>query len=85
MSTEQPGPGTSQARHARADFDLGLSWRQRDRLAALRRRRDHLATRVANYEPGGNPSRDKHELSALNWAIRIIENAAMAGVLKEVE
>ena len=75
---------TRPPRHAESDFTLGLSWRQRDRLASLRRRRDHLSSRVADYQ-GGNPSYDKAELAALSWAIRIIENCAVAGVLKEVE
>lgn len=72
-------------RHDPRDFELGLTWEQRDRMAALRRRRDHLTERVANYRSDGDPSRDRAELSALNWAIRVIENAAMADVLKEVE
>lgn len=63
----------------------GLTSHQRDRLNTLRRRRDHLAQRVATYRADGNPSRDKAELSALSWAIRIIENVAMAGVLEEVD
>lgn len=76
---------TEETRHAPRDFELGLTWKQRDRMMALRRRRDHLAERVAHYRKDGNPSHDRAELSALSWAIRIIENAAMAGVLKEVE
>lgn len=62
-----------------------LNERQRDRLDALKRRRNHLAKTVAAYRADGNPSRAKAELSALNWAIRIIENVAIADVLKEVE
>lgn len=54
----------------------------RRRLAALDRRVAFLAARVANYT-GSNDSRDRAELAALRWAIRVIQaNPATAwGVL----
>lgn len=72
-------------RHDPRDHELGLTYRQRERMASLRRRRAHLAERTVQYREDGDPARNDAELSALNWAIRIIENAAIADVLKEVE
>lgn len=43
-----------------------------ERLAVLNRRADFLKTRISTYQ-GSDASRDKHELSALTWAIHIIE------------
>jgi hypothetical protein len=43
-----------------------------DRISTLKRRRDFLAKRIADYK-GKDPSRDKAESYALTWAIRVIE------------
>lgn len=55
-----------------------------DRIATLRKRRDHLAERV-HGRPRGELSWDRAELAALNWAIRILEAAAAEGVLDELD
>jgi hypothetical protein len=48
------------------------------RMEALNRRADFLSQRIDNYV-GKNASRDKAELSALKWAINLIEdNPALA-------
>lgn len=61
-----------------------MTHKEKKRVEALERRRDFLAERVANYRPDGNPSFDKAELGALNWALRIIHNCEQADILKEV-
>ena len=61
-----------------------MNIKERKRVEALERRRDFLAGRISTYRPGGNPSFDKAELSALNWALRIIRNCESADILKEV-
>lgn len=45
---------------------------RKERIQQLRRRADFLEKRIEGYQ-GKNPSYDKHELSALRWAIEIIE------------
>lgn len=42
------------------------------RVDALKRRRDFLESRIADYQ-GKDNSRDKAEASALHWALGIIE------------
>lgn len=71
--------------HDPVDFRLGLNYEQRDRMLTLRLRREQLKERIAGYRKDGNPSFLQAELGALSWAIRIIENAAMAGALDELE
>lgn len=43
-----------------------------DRLKTLKRRRDFLEGRIADYH-GKDSSRDRAEASAINWAISVIE------------
>lgn len=49
-----------------------LTSKEMDRLDRLRRRCDWLRRRIANHH--GDPAFDKSELSALEWAIRFIED-----------
>lgn len=53
-------------------------------LKALKRRRDFLIARIANYRPDGNPSRDKGERAALDFAIAVIEEARRRGIEHEL-
>ena len=41
------------------------------RVETLKRKRDHLEQRIQDFK--GNPSYDKAELTAIQWAIDIIE------------
>jgi hypothetical protein len=50
-----------------------LKAKEMERLDRLRRRCDWLKRRIANHR--GHPAFDKAELSALEWAIRFIEDA----------
>lgn len=52
------------SRTARSRFD--------DRINTLKRRRSFLEKRIADYK-GKDPSRDKAELYAIDWAIRVVE------------
>lgn len=53
-------------------------------VAALERRRDHLAERVQGWDPRrGDPSRTRHELVSIQWALRIIRSADAEGVLRD--
>jgi hypothetical protein len=49
-----------------------LTAKEMARLDRLRRRCEWLKRRIANHR--GNPGFDKGELSALEWAIRFIED-----------
>lgn len=49
----------------------------------LERRRDHLADRIKNRE-SGSPSHDRAELSATNWALRVIQHAEAHGILHDL-
>lgn len=44
------------------------------RVSALKRRRDYLDKRIANYQ-GNNDSFDKSEAKAIDWALNVIENS----------
>lgn len=46
--------------------------RVEDRIKTLKRRRDYLYRRIADYQ-GKDASRDKAEASALHWALAVIE------------
>jgi hypothetical protein len=61
-----------------------MNAKQRKHLASLKRRRDRLAERVAGYRADGNVDTAKRELSAVNFAIAVIENCEIAGILDEV-
>lgn len=61
-----------------------MSGRVTNKIKTLRRRRDWLAARTATYRPEGNPSHDKAELAALEWAIAVIEEARSRGILEEL-
>ena len=50
-----------------------LTARELERLDRLRRRCEWLNRRIANHR--GDPGFDKSELSALEWAIRLLEDA----------
>ena len=50
-----------------------LTAKELERLDRLRRRCEWLRRRIANHH--GDPGFDKSELSALEWAIRFIEDA----------
>lgn len=50
-----------------------LTAKEMERLDRLRRRCEWLTRRIANHR--GDPGFDKSELSALEWAIRFIEDA----------
>ncbi len=62
-----------------------MTYRQRDRMAALRRRRTHLRERMETYRVQGNPSYTAAELEALGWAIDILMRAAREGMLGKWE
>lgn len=49
-----------------------LTAKEMERLDRLRRRCEWLKGRIANHR--GNPGFDKAELSALDWAIRFVED-----------
>lgn len=49
-----------------------LTAKEMERLDRVRRRCDWLKRRIANHR--GDPGFDKAELSALEWAIRFIED-----------
>lgn len=57
---------------------------QRKQLDSLRRRRERLAERVSGYRRDGNVDSAKRELSAINYAIRVIQNCESSGILDEV-
>jgi hypothetical protein len=57
--------------------DLRLNKRNRERLAILERRHDHLADRV---EDDSSLTYDAAECAALHWAVRVLRT-----VLVEVE
>jgi len=57
--------------------------KQYRQLETLKRRQRRLEERLAgNFR--GDPEPTKRELSALRWAIRVIENCDAADILKEV-
>lgn len=60
-----------------------MTHRDKKKMEALQRRRQFLVQRVANYRKDGNPSYDKAELTALNWAISVINGCDSAGILEE--
>jgi hypothetical protein len=53
-------------------------------LKTLKRRRDYLAARIAAYRHDGDPSHDKAERNALDYAIAVIEEAHRRGILAEL-
>lgn len=57
---------------------------QRKQLDSLKRRRERLSERVSGYRVDGNVEGAKRELSAINYAIRVIQNCESAGILDEV-
>lgn len=61
-----------------------MNAKQRKNLQNLQRRRDRLVERVSEYRKDGNPEPARRELSALNYAIRVIENCEAAGILDDV-
>lgn len=61
-----------------------MNGKQRDRVATLERRRDHLADRLAKWSRG-DPSRTRAELGALNWALAVVRGAEHNGILTDLE
>jgi hypothetical protein len=61
-----------------------MNGKQRVKVAALERRRDHLVERLAKWERG-DPARTRGELAAVGWALRLIRAADSADVLNELE
>lgn len=57
---------------------------QKKQLDSLRRRRERLAERVSGYRVDGNVESAKRELSAINYAIKVIQNCETAGILDQV-
>jgi hypothetical protein len=57
---------------------------QKKQLSSLKRRQQRLAERVSGYRVDGNVDSAKRELSAINYAIRVIEACDTAGILDEV-
>jgi hypothetical protein len=57
---------------------------EREKVATLRRRRDYLAGILADWQSPKPPHRARAEVSALTWAIRIIEEADRLGVLDDL-
>lgn len=57
--------------------------RDRDRLDALRRRRNHIAGRIRELKHV-DTAWDRQELAALNWAIKVIEDADQSGALERL-
>lgn len=53
--------------------------RYEDRVKTLKRRSTYLKGRIADYK-GADPSRDKAEMHALDWALRVIESNAEAAI-----
>lgn len=48
----------------------------KEKIECLERRMAFLKDRIANYRADGNPSRDKAELSALQWATDLMKDAS---------
>ncbi len=61
-----------------------MNYRQREYVVTLHRRTAHLAGIIANWR-GGNDSWARHELAALQWTIRVIEEAEKHGVLEDAK
>lgn len=61
-----------------------MSGSHTDRLRQLKRRRDYLKTRIANYR-GNSDSFDKAEAAAITWAISVVEAAIATGAIYELE
>lgn len=61
-----------------------LRRRERERVEALKRRRDLLAVRISNPRYQGDLNRQKAELAALNWALRVIDACASEGLLSDL-
>lgn len=56
------------------------------RIKQLKRRRDFLTQRVSDYQ-GKDASYDKHELSAIHWALGVVEthyDDAIDAIRKEI-
>lgn len=51
-----------------------MNRRDRERVKTLERRRNHLADRIKSYH-GKDPNRDRAELHALNWVLRLAHKA----------
>lgn len=58
---------------------------QRKQLDGLKRRRGRLVQRVSGQLRDGSVETAKRELSAINYAIRVIQNCEAAGILNEVD
>ncbi len=58
---------------------------QRKRVQALERRRDLLAQRLTEKGYRGDPDRQRAELGAINWALRIIRAAERTETLHDLE
>lgn len=43
------------------------------RLATIRRRIEHLESRIADYDKDGDPAWDREELAALKWAAELTQ------------
>lgn len=61
-----------------------LRRRERDRVEALERRRDLLASRIHDPRYQGDPNRQKAELAATKWALRVIDACASEGLLSDL-
>lgn len=61
-----------------------MNAKQKKHMQNLLRRRARLVERITGYRHDGNPEPARRELSALNYAIRVIENCDAAGILDDV-
>ena len=62
-----------------------VSGKYHSRIDTLKRRRDFLDSRIANYK-GKDASRDLAEASALTWALEVLEHnteIAMDAIIRE--
>lgn len=62
-----------------------MNSKERERVRALERRRDHLVERLENWNVSADKHRTRAELGALNWALRVIAGADAEGVLQQLE
>lgn len=59
-----------------------MTRRERDRIAVLERRREHLARRL--MEHSGYRGLD-YDRAALGWALQVIRAAEREGILRDLE
>lgn len=61
-----------------------LRRQERVRVEALERRRDRIAERLREPNFRGDPNRQRGEIAALNWALRLVDACAREGLLSDL-